>query len=54
MAHEALKERQGVMWGNAPFVSIADTLLDLHAGVADALEAKPGDLANRPALRTDQ
>jgi SAM-dependent methyltransferase len=43
MAHEALKERQSTMWGEAPFVSIADTIADLHRSVADALAARPGE-----------
>lgn len=42
MAHEQLKERQSVMWGAGPFVSIAETISDLHASVADALDAGPG------------
>lgn len=43
MAHEALKERHSVVWGIAPFVPIADTIADLHAAVAEALAAGPGD-----------
>lgn len=43
MAHEALKERQSVMWGKAPFVSIAETIADLHASVVEALNPAPGD-----------
>jgi SAM-dependent methyltransferase len=43
MAHEALKERQSVMWGKAPFVSIAETIADLHAAVVEALDPGPGD-----------
>lgn len=45
MAHEALKERQSVMWGNGPFDEIAATIQDLHEAVADALDAGPGDVA---------
>jgi SAM-dependent methyltransferase len=45
MAHEALKERQSAMWGTAPFVSIAETIADLHRAVADALDARPGERA---------
>lgn len=43
MANEALKERQSVMWGKAPFVSIAETIADVHRAVADAMDAKPGE-----------
>jgi len=42
MAHEALKERQSVMWGNGPFDKIAETIEDLHASVAEALPVRPG------------
>jgi SAM-dependent methyltransferase len=45
MAHEALKERQSVMWGNGPFDEIAATIEDLHEAVVDALDAGPGDVA---------
>ncbi|HZT92800.1 MAG TPA: class I SAM-dependent methyltransferase [Gaiellaceae bacterium] len=43
MAHEALKERQSVMWGDGPFVSIAETILDLHQAVAEKLAPSPGE-----------
>jgi SAM-dependent methyltransferase len=43
MANEALKERQSAMWGTAPFVSIAETIADLHRAVAEALAARPGE-----------
>ena len=43
MAHEELKQRQSVMWGNAPFVSIAETIADLHRDVATALAPKAGE-----------
>ncbi len=43
MAHEELKERQSTMWGKAPFVSIAETIADLHRAVADAVAARPGE-----------
>jgi SAM-dependent methyltransferase len=45
MANEALKERQSAMWGKAPFVSIAETIADLHRAVAGAIDAKPGERA---------
>lgn len=43
MAHEALKERQSAMWGEGPFVSIAETITDLHESVAQALSPAPGE-----------
>jgi SAM-dependent methyltransferase len=43
VAFEELKQRQSVMWGNGPFVSIADTIVDLHEAVAESLAAGPGD-----------
>jgi SAM-dependent methyltransferase len=43
MAHEQLKERQSVMWGKSPFVSIAETITDLHASVAEAMNVQPGE-----------
>jgi ubiquinone/menaquinone biosynthesis C-methylase UbiE len=43
MAHEALKERQSAMWGRAPFVSIAETITDLHSAVVEALDPAAGD-----------
>ena len=45
MAHEALKERQSVMWGNGPFDKIAASIEDLHESVAEALAAGPDDRA---------
>lgn len=42
MAHEALKERQSVMWGNGPFDEIATTIDDLHRSVAEKLAPAPG------------
>lgn len=45
MAHEALKERQSVIWGNGPFDEIAATIEDLHESVVDALDGGPGDVA---------
>jgi SAM-dependent methyltransferase len=43
MAHEALKERQSVMWGNGPFDEIASTIEDLHQSVVEKLAARPGE-----------
>ena len=45
MAHDALKERQSVMWGNGPFDKIAATIEDLHESVAEALATGPGEEA---------
>ena len=36
MAFEELKERQGVMWGSAPFEVVAETIADVHQAVVDA------------------
>jgi SAM-dependent methyltransferase len=43
MAHEELKQRQSVMWGKSPFVPIAETITDLHASVAEAMNVQPGE-----------
>jgi len=43
MAYEELKERQSTMWGKGPFVSIAETISDLHAAVAEGMNPQPGD-----------
>jgi len=43
MAFEELKQRQSVMWGKSPFVSIAETITDLHASVAEAMNVQPGE-----------
>jgi SAM-dependent methyltransferase len=43
MGFEELKERQSFMWGNGPFVSIADTIVDVHREVAKAMAARPGE-----------
>jgi ubiquinone/menaquinone biosynthesis C-methylase UbiE len=45
MAHEALKERQSVMWGNGPFDKIAESLQDMHDRLVEALGVGPGDAA---------
>jgi ubiquinone/menaquinone biosynthesis C-methylase UbiE len=45
MAHEALKERQSVMWGNGPFDKIAESLNDMHARVAETLAVGADDAA---------
>jgi hypothetical protein len=41
MAHEALKERQSVMWGNGPFDKIAETIEDLFRIMAPFQSAPP-------------
>jgi SAM-dependent methyltransferase len=43
MAYEELKQRQSVMWGNGPYERIADTIVDVHEAVAEALAPAPGD-----------
>jgi SAM-dependent methyltransferase len=37
MAFEELKQRQGVVWGSAPFVLIADRISDVHHAVVEAV-----------------
>ena len=37
MAFEKLKERQGVVWGAAPFEVVAETIADVHQAVVDAV-----------------
>jgi SAM-dependent methyltransferase len=43
MAHEELKQRQSVMWGNGPYQRITETLEDLHERVMGALAPKADD-----------
>jgi SAM-dependent methyltransferase len=43
MAHEELKQRQSVMWGNGPYQRITETLGDVHERVIAALAPEPGD-----------
>jgi len=43
MAHEELKQRQSVMWGNGPYERISDTLEDIHELVIERLAPAPGD-----------
>lgn len=43
MAFAELKEKQGMMWSKAPFVPIAETIRDLHAAVAEAMNPQDGD-----------
>ena len=43
MAHEELKQRQSVMWGNGPYQRISETLEEVHGRVMGALAPAPGD-----------
>jgi len=43
MAHEELKQRQSVMWGNGPYQNVTETLIDIHERVIEALAPAPGD-----------
>ncbi len=43
MAHEELKQRQSVIWGNGPYQRITETLTDIHELVIERLEPGPGD-----------
>jgi SAM-dependent methyltransferase len=43
MAHEELKERQSVMWGNGPYQRITETIADIHEVVVERLAPEPGD-----------
>ena len=60
MAHEELKQRQSVMWGNGPYQRITETITDVHEvrrrGLAPAAgddgstsHAGPGAIAERAA-----
>jgi ubiquinone/menaquinone biosynthesis C-methylase UbiE len=42
MAFEELKERQGVVWGAAPFEVVAETITDVHQAVVDAVGSPEG------------
>lgn len=42
MAHEELKERQSVMWGEGNFDEVAGSIEDVHQAVADSLEPHEG------------
>jgi SAM-dependent methyltransferase len=43
VAHEELKQRQSVMWGNGPYQRISDTIGDIHEVVIERLAPAPGD-----------
>jgi ubiquinone/menaquinone biosynthesis C-methylase UbiE len=42
VAFEELKERQGVVWGSAPFENVADSLADVHEAIVDAMQPAEG------------
>jgi ubiquinone/menaquinone biosynthesis C-methylase UbiE len=42
MAFEELKQRQGVVWGSAPFENVADSLVDVHEGIVEAMQPAEG------------
>ena len=42
MAFDELKERQGVVWGSAPFEVVAETIADVHETVVDVVGAAAG------------
>ena len=42
MAHEELKQRQGAMWGSAPYERVAGTIADIHERVVERLDPRPG------------
>jgi SAM-dependent methyltransferase len=43
MAHEELKQRQSVMWGNGPYQRITETIPDIHDRVIERLAPRRGD-----------
>jgi SAM-dependent methyltransferase len=43
MAYEELKERQSKMWGNGPYQTVTETLIDIHERVIERLAPEPGD-----------
>jgi 2-polyprenyl-3-methyl-5-hydroxy-6-metoxy-1,4-benzoquinol methylase len=42
MAFEELKQRQGVMWGSAPFEEIAQQIAVMHDDLVARLDPQPG------------
>ena len=42
MAYEQLKERQGAMWGSAPYQRVTWTIADIHERVVERLDPRPG------------
>jgi ubiquinone/menaquinone biosynthesis C-methylase UbiE len=43
MSFQELKERQSVVWGNAPFENVSATGPDIYDGVVEALAPRPGE-----------
>jgi SAM-dependent methyltransferase len=43
MAFEELKQRQGVMWGSAPFENFTHWIAGMHDDLVERLEPKPGE-----------
>jgi SAM-dependent methyltransferase len=43
MAFEELKERQGVMWGSAPFENYVHWLAEMHDDLVERLDPEPGE-----------
>jgi len=43
VAFEELKQKQGVMWGSAPFERVADHIAALHDHVVRELDPQPGE-----------
>src|ERR671918_2608986 len=43
MAHEELKQRQSVMWGNGPYQRITETIPDIHDRGIERLALQLGD-----------
>jgi ubiquinone/menaquinone biosynthesis C-methylase UbiE len=43
MAFEDLKQRQGVMWGSAPFENYVHWLAEMHDDLVERLDPKPGE-----------
>jgi SAM-dependent methyltransferase len=43
MAFEALKEKQGVMWGSGPYQNVTDTIADVHEVVLERIRPSGGE-----------
>ncbi len=43
MAFEAVKERQAMVWGSAPFEKIAETIRPMHDSLVERLAPRPGE-----------
>ena len=42
MADDELKQRQGAMWGSAPYERVAESIADIHELVIERLDPRPG------------